>query len=153
MIMDWSPDGRWITTASSEHPDARGNHVYVMRPDGAGLRRMSTEDGSAHARFSPDGRRLAFVERQSIVIADVDGRNRRQFRPSDAPDPSYTDVAWSPDGRRLACIAQDWNRDADAQERLSNRRILIMDAEDGTARTLRIPEALYFQWLHWLPKS
>jgi hypothetical protein len=151
-IMDWSPDGRWITTASPEHPDARGNHVYLMRPDGTDLRRMSTEDVSTHARFSPDGRRLAFVERQSIVIVDIDGGNRRQFRPSDAPDPSYTGVAWSPDGRRLACITEDWDRVVE-RKRLSNGRILIMDIEDGTARTLRIPEAIYLGWLHWLPKS
>lgn len=152
VIMDWSPDGQWITTASPDHPDARGNHVYVMRPDGTGLRRMSTEDVSAYADFSPDGRRLAFVERQSIVIVDVDGRNRQQFRPSDAPDPSYPGVAWSPDGRQLACITEDWNREAE-RNRLSNRRILIMDAEDGTARTLRIPDVEYLGWLHWLPKS
>ncbi|MEW4571417.1 hypothetical protein AB1L88_26380 [Tautonia sp. JC769] len=150
-IMAWSPDGQWIATASPDHPDARGNHVYIIRPDGSGLRRMSDEDISAHASFSPDSRRLAFVERRSIVTVNLDGTDRRSFTPAEESAGSYTDTAWSPDGRSVACTAMNFDRDPEVRRNQEpDYRILIIDTEDGAARTLRVPGALFLSRLYWL---
>jgi WD40 repeat protein len=80
----WSPDGNWIAFSGSV-PDADYASVYLIHPDGTGLRQIvSSNDGcSAFAPiWSPDGAALLF-ERQcytdgaiastSLEITNVDG--------------------------------------------------------------------------------
>ena len=72
----WSPDGRWIAFSSDrnfdfmphdfpspgwEHPQELS--VYIIHPDGTGLRRLTqagVSDGSP--KWSPDSKRLVFYE-------------------------------------------------------------------------------------------
>src|SRR6266511_1416864 len=55
---DWSPDGRIIAFTSSRDDGSTG--IYVIRPDGHGLRRLF--NGTAkEVDWSPDGDRIAFV--------------------------------------------------------------------------------------------
>jgi hypothetical protein len=150
VIMDWSPDGRWVATASPDHPDARGNHVYIMRPDGSDQRRMSSEDISAYARFSPDSRRLAFVQRGVLVTTDLDGADRREIYRAGEQGLSLESTAWSPDGRRLACIAADWDRDRKVLQRPPGYRILLVNVEDGSAQTHQIPNVLFLGFINWI---
>lgn len=60
--VDWSPDGRWI--AFSAQADGAGG-LFLIAPDGSGLRRLSTAPPAAlpdhQPVWSPDGRRLAFA--------------------------------------------------------------------------------------------
>jgi Tol biopolymer transport system component len=57
--VDWSPNGRSILfTSHRDHPD-NYTDIYVMRPDGSGVKRLT------HARaytpaWSPDGKRIVF---------------------------------------------------------------------------------------------
>ena len=55
----YSPDGQWLAFTSN-----RGGNwdLYVMRPDGTGLRQVTSHAGKDdHAAWSPDSRELAFV--------------------------------------------------------------------------------------------
>jgi TolB protein len=64
---DWSPDGSMIVCAT--HPpgdfDVGQGELYAMRPDGSGLRALTTNgpDGprAAHPRFTPDGQAILYV--------------------------------------------------------------------------------------------
>ena len=60
--LDWSPDGRWL--AFSAEADGAGG-LFLVAPDGSGLRRLTTAPPAALAdhqpAWSPDSQRLAFV--------------------------------------------------------------------------------------------
>jgi Tol biopolymer transport system component len=71
----WSPDGKWIAFSSDRNTEWRGHSngagwehvqelsIYVVRPDGTGLRRVTQPGISAGApKWSPDGTRVIFYE-------------------------------------------------------------------------------------------
>jgi Tol biopolymer transport system component len=71
----WSPDGRWIAFSSDRNTEWRGHSsgagwehvqelsIYVVRPDGTGLRRLTEAGTCAGApKWSPDGTRIVFYE-------------------------------------------------------------------------------------------
>jgi Tol biopolymer transport system component len=69
----WSPDGKWIAFSSdrdSKKPKAQGGfatlhstEVYLIHPDGSGLRRITDAHAFAGSpTWSPDGKYLVFYE-------------------------------------------------------------------------------------------
>jgi TolB protein len=57
--VDWSPDGGSILfTSERDHPD-HYTDIYVMRPDGSGVERL-TNDGAYTPAWSPDGGHIVF---------------------------------------------------------------------------------------------
>jgi Tol biopolymer transport system component/DNA-binding winged helix-turn-helix (wHTH) protein len=82
--LDWSPDGRWIAFSASA--DGAGG-LFLVDPDGSGLRRLTTAPPAAMAdhqpAWSPDGQRLAFVRQdpadgtRDLHEVTLDGRVRR----------------------------------------------------------------------------
>jgi Tol biopolymer transport system component len=86
----WSTRG-WIAFGSH-------GHLYRIRPDGTGRRRLTRGTG-ALPTWSPDGRRLAFVS-HGVWVARADSTQPRHIVSGAIVD----GVAWSPDGRRLAAM-------------------------------------------------
>ena len=105
----WSPDGKQI--AFSRRATCGGgcwtNHVYVVKPDGSGLRPLATNTEAVGPAWSPDGGRIAFVAQgdgtAEIFVVDVDDQEVRQLthdKRGDAAMDNYDGhPAWSPDGR------------------------------------------------------
>jgi Tol biopolymer transport system component len=114
----WSPAGDLVAFLSIDANPARTG-LYVVRPDGTGLRQLTAvpigPDRSvfhASPRFSPDGHSLVYTvarsgkdvpggyrgEVKALYIGAVDGSNPRQITPwginPDDPD-------WSPDGKHI----------------------------------------------------
>jgi TolB protein len=69
--VQWSPDGRSILfTSHRDHPD-NYTDVYVMRPDGSAVRRL-TDDGAYTPAWSPDGDNIVFSA-PGLFMMDPDG--------------------------------------------------------------------------------
>ena len=75
--VDWSPDGRSILFASGRDQDEPGyDDIYVMRPDGSGVKRLTHNRGYTPA-WSPDGRYIVFSAPGLFVMrADGSGITR-----------------------------------------------------------------------------
>lgn len=82
--LDWSPDGRWLAF-SAEAEGAGG--LFLIAPDGSGLRRLSTAPPAAlpdhQPAWSPDSQRLAFARQdpadgtRDLYEARLDSATRR----------------------------------------------------------------------------
>jgi dipeptidyl aminopeptidase/acylaminoacyl peptidase len=81
----WSPDGQWIAFSSqrdSKKPNATRvpeNEIYIVRPDGSGLRRITTEQEFAGSpSWSPDSSRLVFYQGTIVEVMKI--RDARHLR-------------------------------------------------------------------------
>jgi Tol biopolymer transport system component len=69
--VQWSPDGRSILfTSHRDHPD-NYTDVYVMRPDGSGVKRL-THTRAYTPAWSPDGSRIVFSA-PGLFVMRADG--------------------------------------------------------------------------------
>jgi TolB protein len=106
----WSPDGR-LLAFSSTRAGFFNPEIYVIRPDGSGLRRLTFtkgsdgvlgDDGMPH--WSSDGTRIAFTSNRTqsggVWVMRPDGRGQRRLY--DAPGTDDWTPRFSPDGTRIA---------------------------------------------------
>lgn len=93
---DWSPKGSRILFAWSTLDEGWG--LAWVRPDGSGLETLELYAG--RGRFSPDGRKIAYVRDGNIKLMNLAGRRTRLLT-SDASSDGYA-PDWSPDGTRIA---------------------------------------------------
>jgi Tol biopolymer transport system component len=75
---------------------------YIVKPDGSGLRRITSGEGNAGAVYSPDRSRIAFSSvrdgNDEVYVMDADGGNVTRLTRDPAPDYG---PSWSPDGRKI----------------------------------------------------
>ncbi|MBX6366151.1 MAG: PD40 domain-containing protein [Gemmatimonadetes bacterium] len=96
----WSPDGSRLAFVQTV---AGNTDLYVVRPDGTGLARLTNHPDSASSpSWSPDGERIAFRTlgtdgRWSLWTIRADGADRRRIA-SGIPAGSVTGPEWSPRG-------------------------------------------------------
>jgi Tol biopolymer transport system component len=105
----WSPDGSLIafSQTADPNPDNRDavHQIWVVTPDGSGLRQVTTlPRGATYPSWSPDGRKLAFLgrgvtqtpssggvfDRRYLATIGLDGSGLKRLTPDEfdigAPD-------------------------------------------------------------------
>lgn len=99
MSVDVSPDGKWIVFDLLAH-------VYRVGLSGGTAECLTQPSGIAtnfQPRFSPDGRRIAFVSdragQNNLWVMDADGSNPRIVHHDLVS--RHAEPSWSPDGRSL----------------------------------------------------
>jgi len=124
-----SPDGAWVAytvTVSDTAKDQDDTDLWLASWDGVQQVRLTRSPADEHApRWSPDGRRLAFLSKRDDPhevdqVWLLDRAGGEPERVTDLPG-GVSDLAWSPDGSRLAIIASDADPDAKAPGDTSSR--------------------------------
>jgi hypothetical protein len=98
--------------ASEIRPRRGASEIWIIRPDGSGLRRVVAR--AEHPAWSPDGRRIVFARRRPnrwvsapgsrICVTGLDGEGVRTVARGYHP-------AWSPNGKRIAFVQSRPTRD------------------------------------------
>ncbi len=112
-----SPDGQWVafTVRALDAAKDRSDTDIWMAPmsgttaGGEAVRLTSGPKAETTARWSPDGRTLAFLSDRDGKHTQVwllDRRGGEAVRLTDYKA-SVADLAWSPDGRKLALVVSD----------------------------------------------
>ena len=105
----WSPDGEKIAFVSE-----RGAHhdhdIFVIGAHGQGLENVKLGLGGVNPSFSPEGRRIAYLDGHKgfshIYVIDTDGTDRKRLTHNEE---HHWGPAWSSDGRTIAYYVWDKN--------------------------------------------
>jgi Tol biopolymer transport system component len=101
---DFSPDGRQLLFDSF---GPQGELVGLSIYDWTSVRRIPETEGARPARWSPDGRRIAFVgnvQQGNIWLIRPDGTGLRKITHLAAGEVAVS-LSWAPNGRFIAYIA------------------------------------------------
>jgi Tol biopolymer transport system component len=152
----WSPDGTRVVFL--RHLEADTNEILEITALGGEPRRLGTTTvnssfhgfvGSHGLSFSPDGKLLAIVDRDSadepdaiFLLSTETGKKRRVTSPPPDRNPwGDSRPAFSPDGRTLAFLRQWENEDVEIY-------VQPLGAEEAT----RVAAADLFAWdVEWTP--
>ncbi|MEW6156080.1 MAG: PQQ-binding-like beta-propeller repeat protein [Verrucomicrobiota bacterium] len=99
-----SPDGQWIVFNGGPSGNSQ---IYVVRPDGSGLRRVTGGSGDlVWPSWSPDGKRISFHQvHGSAGVVNLDGTGQMNL------PVEISHVRWSP-GKKL--VGSNWGFTYDA---------------------------------------
>jgi Tol biopolymer transport system component len=98
---DVSPDGKYVVFGAS---NTRGELGICDLPACATVRRLTTPQGGAISRWTPDGKGIAFYTEGpggNLWVQPLDGSGRRQLTHF-GDNRTISDFTWSRDGKRLA---------------------------------------------------
>lgn len=141
-----SPDGRHVAfTIGDVNFDANRviTHIYVMPIGGGEMKQLTTGDSSATSpRWSPDGKKIAYVTGGQIWKMDADGDDKDQVTKIST---GAAAPMWSPDGKWLAFTSEvypDCNDD-DCNKRRDEA------AEKSKVKAHLTDRLLYRHWVEW----
>jgi WD40-like Beta Propeller Repeat len=149
----WSPDGGLIAFGATVWPGpepgfTNGSGLFVVRPDGTGLRRIDNYSAGPGYAFTPAGGAILYrgvvtsasdvplgcpvsLPLATLIQVDLVTGARATFGPC-AEDRSGVDV--SPDGTRIAYLTYDSYFDYNIESRIDIQRLWIAGAQGQDPR-------------------
>jgi dipeptidyl-peptidase 4 len=121
---NWAPDSKHLLF------DSQGQLWYYSLDTGTAVPLTSSPDPSEDPKFSPDGKRLAYVRRHNLFVHPVSGEEGERPLNRDEKDKNYNDnflsgevdwvyaeelavrsnYFWSPDGKEIIFLQMDETR-------------------------------------------
>jgi len=139
-MLDLSPDGSQILALKIAANNEIGLGSLWTVPTLGGTPRRLGSDLALTARWSPDGRSLAYANKQKLYVGDSDGANAREIWTG----PAYlSDLCFSPDSREIAATA--------ATVRFSHLWTMKADGRDARLFRLDWPENTNQMSPQWTP--
>jgi len=140
----------------------QGSELDLAQRDGRNTQLLYTDQYNyiSFARFSPDGKQIAFIKIPDtqtpftigeLWIMNADGSNARKLADVDAGH-GYA-ANWSPDGKQIAFVlrenAEDENADRSSDTLISN--IYVVDVESGELRQVTSFDTTRVETPFWSP--
>lgn len=148
-----SPDATrvlFVHTTTDGKSGRRNAGIHIVPADGSGAARALIDgDRSENTpRWSPDGRRIAFLsnregDQTQVFVADADGGNVKKV--SNVPKGAQPPLVWSPDGSRVAFVSDVYPDCADLE---CTRKRHEAD-EKNPVKVHRLTRLLYRHWDEW----
>jgi len=114
----------------------RRNNIWLFDVGGRTVQRFTTSGKSdRRPRWSPDGKRLAFVSNRDgtpqIYLVPVSGGEAEALTESKTPVQSFE---WSPDGRRIAFLSADPKTEEEEKKLKEKDDAVVVDKDEKTSR-------------------
>jgi dipeptidyl aminopeptidase/acylaminoacyl peptidase len=147
-----SPDGRtlvFVRTTTDLAAGRRNGDIWSVPADGSGTAKaiVTGEKSESTPRFSPDGRRLAFISSRDgspqVYVADADGTEVKKI--TDVALGVQPPLVFSPDGSKVAFVSDVYPECGD--DACNKRR--AEEAEKNPVKVHRVTRLLYRHWDEW----
>ncbi len=136
--LQFSPDGTQVAFVVMEPPKAerRARHIWLYdRTTGAVRQITFSAKDEFSPRWSPDGKRLAFLSnrdnQQQIYVMRMDGGEAAALTKGKRSVHSF---AWSPDGKQIAFLAPDAKTDDEEKKEKDKDDAHVVDKDDKQPR-------------------
>lgn len=138
-----SPDGRHVAFLIGDvnfDGNRVVNHVYLIPLAGGDIKQLTSGEGSVSApRWSPDGKKIAYVTGSQVWMMEADGGDKEQVTKIST---GAAGPVWSPDGKWIAFTSDVY---PECKDDACNKR---RDETAGKSKVkARITERLLFR--HW----
>ena len=145
-----SPDGRWLlySVRTTDVSANRRTTVTKVQASGGGAARQfpNASTAATEARWSPDGKRIAYIAGGQLWIADASGANARKIS---SVSGGASGPVWAPTGDHIAFVTgvyPDCDSDGCNIERAKA-------ADTGKVRAHIADNLLYRHWTEWTPAT
>ena len=137
-ILDISPDGsEFLLLQSDLNDETQRGTLWTMPVLGGAAKRLGNVTARG-ASYSPDGKLIAFNEKESVYVCDADGGNVKQIWDTHHMVPG--NPSFSPDSKRIRVTISRSTLEDDVT------RIWELDVDGSNPHVLALPQ-------HWPPES
>jgi dipeptidyl aminopeptidase/acylaminoacyl peptidase len=141
-----SNDGNWLAfnlTTYNMEKNKGNSDIYLISPDGSNLRAIrKTDKNESSVKFSPDGKKIAYIFEDQVWICNYDGTNETQLTNLST---GVSGIVWCNDGKRILFTSQVYpDCYSDEQNKQKDE-----DKEKSKVKARIFTELMYRHWNEW----